>query len=89
MARVIFNSNLRRHVSAPSVDTSAATVREALESVFDNNPRLRSYILDDQSRVRHHVVVFVAGQRIKDPITLSDTVGPDDEIYVMQALSGG
>jgi hypothetical protein len=35
------------------------------------------------------VVVFVAGQRIKDPVTLSDPVSPDDEIYVMQALSGG
>jgi sulfur-carrier protein len=89
MARVIFTSNLQRHVSAPPVNTPAASVREALEQVFAENPRLRSYILDDQSRVRHHVVIFVSGQRIKDPVTLSDAVEPDDEIYVMQALSGG
>jgi sulfur-carrier protein len=89
VARVVFTSNLQRHISAPPVETPATTVREALDRVFQDNPRLRSYILDDQSRVRHHVVVFVAGQRIKDPVTLSDPVSPDDEIYVMQALSGG
>lgn len=40
-------------------------MRAALESVCAANPRLRSYVLDDQGRVRHHVVVFIGGQRIK------------------------
>lgn len=64
-------------------------MRAALESVFAENPRLRSYVLDDQGRVRHHVVVFIGSQRIKDPTTLSDAVSETDEIFVMQALSGG
>jgi sulfur-carrier protein len=89
MPRVVFTANLQRHVEAPPSDVGGGTVRAALESVFASNPRLRGYVLDDQGRVRHHVVVFVGGQRIKDPVTLSDPVSETDEIFVMQALSGG
>jgi hypothetical protein len=57
--------------------------------VFAANPRLRSYVLDDQGRLRHHVVIFIGEQRILDSVGLSDPVGETDEIFVMQALSGG
>jgi len=87
--RVIFTANLQRHLSAPPSQATGRTVRAALESVFAGNPRLRSYVLDDQGRVRHHVVVFVGGQRIKDPVGLSDAVSETDEIFVMQSLAGG
>lgn len=89
MTRVVFTANLRRHVSAPEMEASGKTVRAALESVFATNPPLRGYILDDQGRLRHHMVIFVGGQRIADRDGLSDSVGESDEIYVMQALSGG
>jgi molybdopterin converting factor small subunit len=89
MPKVVFTANLQRHVSCPPQDTAGATVGAALEEVFAENPRLRGYILDDQGRVRHHVVVFVDGQRIQDPVLLSDPVKASSEIFVMQALSGG
>ena len=89
MPRIIFTPNLQRHISAPATEATGQTVRAVLESVFAENPRLRSYILDDQGRVRRHVVLFIGGQRIRDPIGLSDAVDESDEIFVMQALSGG
>jgi sulfur-carrier protein len=89
MPRVVFTPNLQRHIAAPPHEAPGETVRLALESVFAENPRLRSYVLDDQGRVRHHVVVFIGGQRIQDPVGLSDPVNDSDEIFVMQALSGG
>jgi molybdopterin converting factor small subunit len=89
MPRVVFTANLQRHISAPPSEAPGPTVRAALEAVFATNPRLRSYVLDDQGRVRHHVVVFVGGQRIKDPAGLSDLVSESDEIFVMQSLAGG
>lgn len=89
MPKVVFTANLQRHVACPPLDTEATTVRGALDEVFAENPPLRSYVLDDQGRLRHHVVIFVDGQRIRDPISLSDPVGKSNEIYVMQALSGG
>jgi molybdopterin synthase sulfur carrier subunit len=54
-----------------------------------DRPKLRGYILDDQGRLRRHVAVYVNGYPAKDRVTLSDRVGPRDEIAVFQALSGG
>ena len=68
---------------------SAAQSASALRAVFEDNPKLRSYILDDQDRLREHVVVFIDGQIVQDRATLSDPVENDSEVFVMQALSGG
>jgi len=89
MARVSFTQNLQRHLNAPAAAVSGATVREALDLVFSKNPQLRSYVLDDQGRLRKHVVVFVDGQIIKDRAQLGDEIDESSELLVMQALSGG
>ena len=85
MPKVVFTSNLKRHIEAPSSEVPGATVKGVLEAVFEENPRLRGYVLDDQGRLRHHVVVFVDGDRAG----LSDRVSESSEIFVLQALSGG
>ena len=64
-------------------------VRSVLEGVFEENPRLRSYLLDDQGRLRKHVNIFVNGQAVNDRIRLSDALRQDDQVFVIQALSGG
>lgn len=87
--RVSFTANLQRQLSAPPCEPAGGTVRAALESVFAADPLARSYVLDDQGRVRHHVVVFIGGERIRDPVGLSDPVSESDEIFVMQSLAGG
>lgn len=89
MARVVFTPNLQRHIACPVRDLSGETVRAVLDGVFAENERLRTYILDDQGRVRHHVHIYINNERIADAITLSDPVRLDDEIFVFQALSGG
>ena len=89
MPRVAFTPNLQRHVDCAPGQTSGATVGEALEAVFVENPTVRRYVLDDQGTVRTHMVIFVNGRQIHDRTRLSDRVNDDDEIYVMQALSGG
>ncbi len=89
MATVVFTPNLRRHVECPAEEVAGATVRAVLDAVFAHNPRLRTYVLDDQGALRHHMNVFVDGAQIADRDRLSDPVRPASEIYVMQALSGG
>ena len=89
MAVVSFTPNLQRHVAAPTVEAGGATVREVLEGVFAERPRLRGYVVDERGVLRKHMVVFVDNVQIVDRLTLSDAVRPDSEIYVMQALSGG
>ena len=89
MPKVAFTSHLQRHVDCPDATVSGDSVRETLENVFTENQKLRSYILDDQDRLRTHMVIFVDGVTVKDRNRLSDRVQPDSQIYVMQALSGG
>jgi molybdopterin converting factor small subunit len=89
MARVSFTSNLKRHLAVPPANVAGRTVRDALEQVFAANPPLRGYVLDDQGRLRKHVNIFVNGSMIADRAGQSDRIVDNDEIYVMQALSGG
>jgi molybdopterin converting factor small subunit len=89
VARVAFTANLQRHLSCPDQTVPGSSVRAVLDQVFATEPRLRSYILDDQDRMRRHVAIYVNGERIADPVRLSDPVGDADEVFVFQALSGG
>ncbi|MCR6629868.1 MAG: MoaD/ThiS family protein [Magnetospirillum sp.] len=89
MGEVVFTANLRRHVACPPARINGGTVRQVLDEVFAANPPLRSYLVDEQGRVRRHVNVYVNDQPVADRIGLSDRVGPDDDVFVFQALSGG
>jgi molybdopterin converting factor small subunit len=85
MPRVVFTSNLQRHVRCPEADVAAATVGAALEAVFDAQPQIRGYVLDEQGELRKHVFVFVDGRRAR----LCDRVQASSAIHVLQALTGG
>lgn len=92
MPTVHFTANLARHVACPTIDVECgegATVAEVLGVVFEQHPRLRGYIVDEQGALRKHMNVFVDGVQIRDRTRSSDPVSPKSEIYVMQALSGG
>jgi len=89
VARVVFAPNLERHVSAPPAEVGGSSVREVLDRVFHDNPLLRGHVVDDQGRLRKQVVVFVNGQMIDDRVALTDDIVETDEVFVMQAQSGG
>ncbi|MCU0789429.1 MAG: MoaD/ThiS family protein [Nitratireductor sp.] len=89
MAEVHFTANLQRHVSCPQVRAEGGTVREVLDRVFAENAILRGYVLDEQSALRKHMGIIVDGVVLRDRERLTDPVGPDSRIFVMQALSGG
>jgi sulfur-carrier protein len=89
MPTVSFTSALQRFLDAPSLQVEGATVRAALDAVFAQRAALRGYVLDDQGAVRRHVAIYINGDALKDREAQSDAVGPNDEIYVFQALSGG
>jgi hypothetical protein len=89
MVHVAFTSNLGRLVPCPPRDVAGRTVREALDAYFAAEPKVRSYVLDEQGELRRHVVVFVDGQQLRDRVHLAEEVRDEASIYVMQALSGG
>ena len=85
MPRVVFTSNLQRHVRCPECEVAGATVAAALGAVFEAQPQVRSYVLDEQGELRKHVFLFVDGRRAR----LGDAVQPASAIHVLQALTGG
>ncbi|HYE51929.1 MAG TPA: MoaD/ThiS family protein [Azospirillaceae bacterium] len=89
MPYVTFTRHLRVHAPEGPVRVEGGTVAEALDAVFRGRPALRGYLLDDQGRLRKHVTVFLDGRTVQDRAALSDPVGPEGEVFVMQALSGG
>ena len=89
MPRVLFTSNLQRHVPCPDSVVAGTTVAQALAAVFADAPQVRDYVLDEQGHVRKHVHIYVDGSRITDREKLTDAVTPESEICVLQALSGG
>lgn len=89
MPRLSFTPHLERHLACPAMEAAGTTVMEVLAAAFAENPRLRSYLLDDQGRLRKHVNVFINAEPVTDREFLSDPVAAADEVFVFQALSGG
>jgi hypothetical protein len=76
-------------VPTAAIAVESATLRAALDQVFIRHPKARSYVLDDQERLRKHVVIFVDGARVQAGDDLAQSLRPDSEVFVLQALSGG
>jgi len=62
-------------------DTAAAVIR-ALETSY---PALRGWIVDERGALRRHVKLFLRGVAV----SLDKPVGPNDELYIIAAISGG
>jgi molybdopterin converting factor small subunit len=67
----------------------ADTVAALLVLVENHHPGIAAYLIDDQGALREHVNIFVGDELIKDKLRLSDPLRSEDEVYILQALSGG
>ena len=90
MATVKFTYALERFFPGmKELPAKGKTLREILDEVEATYPRARSYLLDEQGKLRGHVNIFIDGNMINDRTGLTDPFSADSEIYIMQALSGG
>ena len=90
MPVVKFTYALKRfYPELKEVNVEAATVADIVKKLDEIYPRMSSYIIDEQGALRKHVNIFIGNAIIKDKTTLADKVGESDEVYIMQALSGG
>ncbi|HEU4355001.1 MAG TPA: MoaD/ThiS family protein [Actinomycetota bacterium] len=67
------------------VPGEGATVLEVLRALEAAHPRLRGWILDDRGEIRHHVAVFVDGERVEDDAPLVE----GERMEIVGAVSGG
>ncbi len=89
MARIAFTRHLESIGPTAPVAYPGTTLAEVLESVGAEYPRLKSYVLDDQGRVRKHIAVFIDGALRPREEALAAPLSDASEVYVFQALSGG
>jgi molybdopterin converting factor small subunit len=80
-------SPLRSYTAnAAVVQAEGRTLSELLTDLDRRHPGIRFRMVDEQGRLRRHMIVFVARERCRDLDRPLDDV---DEVTIMQALSGG
>jgi len=67
----------------------ASTVAGVVRAMEAMAPGFAFYVCDERGRLRRHVNIFVEEEMVIDRATLSDPVKPDQQVFILQALSGG
>jgi molybdopterin converting factor small subunit len=68
------------------VEAAGATVAELLADLNQQFPGIRFRMIDEQDAIRQHMRIFVNGEQVEG---LTARLNPSDEVYILQALSGG
>jgi molybdopterin converting factor small subunit len=71
------------------ITVEASTAGEVVQALERLAPGIGFYICDERGQLRTHVNIFVGKQMIRDRKGLTDAVAADDEVHILQALSGG
>ena len=66
-------------------DLPGGTVGEVLRELERRHPPVTGWILNEQGRIRPHVLVFVNGERTREDTALE----PGDVLQVLPSISGG
>lgn len=85
--RVIVPTQLRGYTGGASeVRAEGATLADVLADLDRQFPGFRFRVIDEQDRVRRHVILFVGGERQDE---LGAAIPPGAELQIVGALSGG
>jgi molybdopterin converting factor small subunit len=71
------------------LDSTPASVGEALAALGALHPGVRDRVLDEQGQVRQHVNVFVGKESIRYTGGLSTGLAAGAELHIFPAVSGG
>jgi sulfur-carrier protein len=85
--KVVVPSQLRGYTGgAKEVDAAGATLADALGDLDRQFPGFRFRVIDEQDRVRPHILIFVGGERCED---IRTSIPDGAEVFIAGALSGG
>ena len=68
------------------MDVAGSTLEEILTALDQRYPGLRFRIITEQNTIRQHIRIFVNEEQTQD---LAVALRPDDQVYIVCALSGG
>lgn len=91
MPRVKFTSHLQKFFPTlqQGIPVEGQTVAEVVRVLEGRYPGLASYIVDERGMLRKHVNIFIDSDMIADRERLQDPVQDGQQVFIMQALSGG
>ena len=84
--KVLIPSPLHSYTGRARVEASGATLAALLADLDRRYPGIRFRMIDEQDRIRRHMRVFVNGDQVFD---LTQGLSADDEVIIVQALTGG
>lgn len=85
--RVVVPTQLRSYTRGRAeVEADGATLAAVLVDLDRQFPGLRFRVIDEQDRVRRHIILFVGGER-QDELAAAIPAGSD--LQIVGALSGG
>jgi len=84
--RVLVPSPLLSYTGKKEVEAKGATLAELLHDLDRQFPGIRFRVVDEQDRLRQFMRFFVNGEQV---FSLDTPLSPDDEVQLVQALSGG
>lgn len=84
--KVLIPSALRSYTERGETGASGATLAAVLADLDRQYAGIRFRMIDEQDRIRPHIRIFVNGVQARD---LGQPLADDDEVVIVQALSGG
>ncbi len=83
---VLIPSALRSYTGGGRAQAEGATLGALLLDLDRRHPGIRFRMVDEQDQLRPHMRVFINGRAVKD---LALPLAADDDVAIVQALSGG
>ena len=71
------------------LEVAGATLRDALEDAFRQQPALRVHLYDESGALRRHVLCFLNGTNSRWLDSPDQKLADGDRITILQAVSGG
>ena len=83
---VLIPDALLSYTQRRRTQASGATLGELLDDLERQYAGIRFRMIDEQDCVRRHIRIFVNGEQVQ---ALSHVLNENDDISIVQALSGG
>lgn len=84
--RVGIPSPLQSYTGGSEVDADGNDLQSLLADLDRRYPGIRFRMVDEQQCLRRHIRVFVNGRQT---FSLDQSLQPSDQVFIVQALSGG
>jgi molybdopterin synthase sulfur carrier subunit len=88
MARLKLFGSFRSYVSSREINLAAATLRQALDRLWSENPKLRAAMVEGEA-LRPYVRLLVNGRQLDPGQGLDTPLGPEDEVAIFSPMAGG